>query len=353
MIVLGIESSCDETAVALVRDGQEVLASKVASQVDVHKVFGGVVPEVAAREHLKAIQPLFLEAMAESKLSPKDIDLIGVTQGPGLIGALLVGVSFAKGLASHLEKPLLPVDHVHAHVHGAMLGLSPNIIDEQLFPCLSLVVSGGHTNLYYMEDPIKFELLASTLDDACGECFDKVAKVIGLPYPGGQKIETLAKNGDPSKISMPKMVSEKQKMMFSYSGLKTHVLNYIEKEGPLSESMRADLCASFQEEALGQIIRKIKRAMQLKGKGVKSLLVAGGVAANSRFRDLVSQELSINSFFPKLTYCADNAAMIAALAWHEYNRYKDDHKLLMNHDWDAYSRYRFEKVIPQVHQSEA
>ena len=349
MIVLGIESSCDETAVALVRNGQEVLSSKVASQVDVHKIFGGVVPEVAAREHLKAIQPMFMEAMAESNLSPSDIDLIGVTQGPGLIGALLVGVSFAKGLASSLSKPLLPVDHVHAHVHGAMLGLDSRQIESELFPCLSLVVSGGHTNLYYMDGPVSFELLASTLDDACGECFDKVAKIIGLSYPGGPQIEALAKGGDPKAVSMPTMVSEKQKMMFSYSGLKTHVLNFVEKEGSLSDAKRADLCASFQEEALGQIIRKIKRAMQIKGKRIKSLLVAGGVAANTRFREMVASELQMKAYFPKLTYCADNAAMIAALAWHEYNRYKGNRELLMSHDWDAYSRYRFEKVIPQVH----
>lgn len=349
MIVLGIESSCDETAVAIVRNGNEVLSSRVASQIDVHKVFGGVVPEVAAREHLKAIQPLFMQTMAESKLSPEDVDLIGVTQGPGLIGALLVGVSFAKGLASYLAKPLMPVDHVHAHVHGALISLGLDYNVDQIFPCLSLVVSGGHTNLYFMECPTKFELLASTLDDACGECFDKVAKVIGLPYPGGPKVETLAKQGNPALIPMPTMVSEKQKLMFSYSGLKTHVINFLEKQDSLTENMRADLCASFQEEALGQLIRKIKRAMQVKGKCVKSLLVAGGVAANKRFRELVNSELNINSFFPKLTYCADNAAMIAALAWHEYNSYGEGHELLMNHNWDAYSRYRFEKVIPQAH----
>ena len=348
MIVLGIESSCDETAVAIVRNGHEVLSSIVASQIDVHKVFGGVVPEVAAREHLKAIQPLFTQVMAESQLSPEEIDLIGVTQGPGLIGALLVGVSFAKGLATYLSKPLMPVDHVHAHVHGALLGLDQDLDKDQIFPCLSLVASGGHTNLYYMEAPTKFELLASTLDDACGECFDKVAKILGLPYPGGPRIESLARNGNPSSIPMPTMVSEKQKMMFSYSGLKTHVINFIDKHGPLSDSMRADLCASFQEEALGQLLRKIRRAIQIKN-NVKALLVAGGVAANKRFRELVNSELKIESFFPKLTYCADNAAMIAALAWHEYNIYGDDHELLMNHDWDAYSRYRFEKVIPQAH----
>lgn len=349
MIVLGIESSCDETAVAIVKNGHEVLSSKIASQVNVHRVFGGVVPEVAAREHLTAIQPLFAEAVAEAKIEPADIDLIGVTQGPGLIGALLVGVSFAKGLASYLAKPLMPVDHVHAHVHGALLGLEESLIDEHVFPCLSLVVSGGHTNLYYMDSPTSFELMASTLDDACGECFDKVAKILGLPYPGGPKIEVLARNGNPSAVSMPTMVSEKQKMMFSYSGLKTHMLNFVEKQGSLSESECADLCASFQEEALGQLVRKLKQAVQIKGSNVKSVLIAGGVAANKRFREMVHSELKISSFFPKLTYCVDNAAMIAALAWHEYNIDKNDQQLLMNHDWDAYSRYRFEKVIPQVH----
>jgi len=211
MLVLGIESSCDETAIALVRDGREVLSSLVSSQIKVHAPYGGVVPEIAAREHLRSVRGLWKEAMNQAGIRPESIDLIAVTQGPGLIGALLVGASFARGLGTSLNKPLLPVDHVHGHVHGALLGLPSDIGEQDVFPALSLVVSGGHTNLYYMKSPVHFQLVASTVDDACGECLDKVAKLMGLPYPGGPHIEKLAKNGDPAAFRMPKMVPEKKR----------------------------------------------------------------------------------------------------------------------------------------------
>ena len=209
MIVLGIESSCDETAIALLQDGSKVLSSKVSSQIKVHEVYGGVVPEVAAREHLKIIEPLFKEALKESGLSAQDIDLIAVTQGPGLIGALLVGISFAKGLASQLGVPLIPVDHVHAHVHGAFLGLDHEIAEEEMFPALALVVSGGHTNLYLMNSPVDYKLKASTMDDACGESFDKVGKMLGLKYPGGPHIEACARSGMPACLRCQRCLIKK------------------------------------------------------------------------------------------------------------------------------------------------
>lgn len=343
MLVLGVESSCDETAIALVENGTTVLSSTLTSQIDTHAVFGGVVPEIAAREHLKAIYPLFKKALLDAGKKPQDIDLIAVTQGPGLIGALLVGVSFAKGLASFLNKPLIPVDHVHAHVHGAILGLG-SISPADLFPSLSLVVSGGHTNLYYMPDATTFHLMATTIDDACGECFDKVGKLLKLSYPGGPIIEKLAKTGDDTKFEMPHMVQEKARMQFSYSGLKTHMVNLKRKHGEFEGQDLNDVCASFQKEALGQIIRKIKTALK-SYKDVKCLIVAGGVSANQKFREMVGENIQIESHFPDLEFCSDNAAMIAAFGWHEYQRRKDKEDLTGDHDWDAYSRYDFAAVL--------
>lgn len=347
MIVLGIESSCDETAVALVKDGTEVLSSIVSSQIAVHAPYGGVIPEIAAREHLNAIQPLFKQAVREAGVAPSDIDLIATTQGPGLVGALLVGSTFAKGLGISLGVPVLPVDHVHAHVHGALLGLPDHITDvKDLFPALSLVVSGGHTNLYWMESPVHFRLLAATVDDACGECFDKVARMWSLPYPGGPVIEKMAKNGKPGRFKMPKMVAQKDKMIFSYSGLKTHLAYLWEREGPFVRSDLDDLAYAFQEEAFGQIVRKIQSGFGLLNQKPRSLLVAGGVAANKRFREMLTFQFpEINHYFPALTYCADNAAMIAGLGWYEFQKLKEDGKPVPTEDsWDVYSRYRYELV---------
>ena len=337
MRILGIESSCDETAVAIVRDGRDVDVSLVASQIDRHAPFGGVVPEIASREHLKAIDPLVQQALTTSSLD--DIDAIAVSQGPGLIGALLVGVSYAKGLAVSRGIPLIPVDHVHAHVHGALLGVDVGL--EEIFPCLALVVSGGHTNLYFMREPTQFDLLASTIDDACGECFDKVGKLLGLPYPGGPHIENIGSEGSHAGFPMPKAMEEKDRLAFSFSGLKTYMANSIrklEREETLAER-RADLCASFQEAALGQIVRKLKRAYQLHPEA-KSILVAGGVAANQRFRTLVADAIRLPSHFPAPKYCADNGAMIAALAYHQWQA--GEPSSFSNMAWDAYSRYRYE-----------
>lgn len=342
MLILGIESSCDETAVALVADGHRVIGSLVASQTAVHMPFGGVVPEVAAREHLKVIGPLLQQLLRESGTAREQIDAVAVTQGPGLIGAVLVGVAFAKGLALALERPLIPVDHVHAHIHGAMLGIKASA--QQVYPTLALVVSGGHTNLYFMANPTHFRLLASSIDDACGECFDKVAKLLGLGYPGGPVIEALAEDGDERAVAMPRMVSQRSRLEFSYSGLKTFMANQINEHKPLSDRMRADLCASFQAEALGQIIRKLQEALRLHPES-KSVLVAGGVAANKRFRQLMAEQIPVPAFFPPLEYCSDNAAMIAAYGFHLYQAHPEHAAQWMSHDWDAYSRYDFIKAM--------
>ena len=347
MIVLGIESSCDETAVAIVKDGNNVLSSVISSQVAKHAPYGGVIPEIAAREHLNAIGPLFNQAIKEADIDPSQIDLIATTQGPGLVGALLVGSTFAKGLGVSLGVPVLPVDHVHAHVHGALLGLPESVGSaEELFPALSLVVSGGHTNLYWMESPVQFRLLAATVDDACGECFDKVARMWNLPYPGGPVIEKMAKDGRPGRFKMPKMVSQKDKMIFSYSGLKTHLAYLCEREGPFAGQDLNDLAYAFQDEAFGQIARKISSGLNLLDEKPRSLLVAGGVAANKRFRDILTSRFpGISHYFPALTYCADNAAMIAGLGWYEFQKLKQEGKEVPSADsWDVYSRYRYELV---------
>lgn len=339
-----MESSCDETALALVRDGHEVMGSFIASQMDIHAKWGGVIPEIAAREHLSALNGMYRELMTNAGVGIEAIDAIAVTQGPGLVGCLLVGASFAKGLAQAARKPLIPVNHVHAHVHGALLGLDTDA--QNIFPTLALVVSGGHTNLYYMESPTHFELMAHTIDDACGESFDKVGKMMGLPYPGGPHVETLAAKGRRDKVPMPRMVERKSQLCFSYSGLKTAVAHAVRSAEEKGHSL-ADIASSFQEEALGQIIRKLKIAAAMRPKS-RSVIIAGGVAANGRFRELMEESIPLKSYFPPLRYCSDNAAMIAALGYHELRR---DPSLARATDmtWDVFSRYPFEKLLSADH----
>jgi N6-L-threonylcarbamoyladenine synthase len=337
MLVLGVESSCDETALALVKDGKKVLSSLIASQVDFHAKWGGVIPEIAAREHLSAINLLYDQLLTDASVNITDIDAIGVTQGPGLVGCLLVGASFAKGLAQSSGKPLVPVNHVHAHVHGAILGIDAPL--ESIFPTLALVVSGGHTNLYYMDSPINYELIAHTIDDACGESFDKVGKMMGLPYPGGPHVERLAGHGQLGKVPMPRMVERKSQLMFSYSGLKTAAANAI-KTASIKEYSMADIAHAFQEEALGQIIRKLKLAIMLRP-AAKSVIVAGGVAANKRFKAMMSESITLPTWFPGLNFCSDNGAMIAAMAYYQWTMSKTGHQL----SWDVFSRYPFEHFL--------
>jgi N6-L-threonylcarbamoyladenine synthase len=334
MIVLGIETSCDETACGIVRDGTQVLASTISSQIASHQRFGGVVPEVAAREHLAQLDRMVGLALSDAGLEIDEIDAIAVTRGPGLIGALLVGVSYAKGLALSLEKPLIPVDHVFAHLHGALLGSVER--EAGSFPAFGLVVSGGHTNLYLMRSITSFELIGQSSDDACGECFDKVAKLLGLSYPGGPAIEALAKGGDAKKIQMPRMVEERAKLMFSYSGLKTHIANLLiaQSEAWITEC-RADLCAAFQDEAFGQLVRKLSVAME-RYPEAKQVIVAGGVAANQRFRELMATLPGLSAIFPDLVYCSDNGAMIAASGYYGYR----DGIRQPSLNWDAYARHQ-------------
>ncbi len=336
-LILGIETSCDETAAAVVGHGQQVKSSIVKSQIDVHKVFGGVVPEIAAREHLAMIDVVVKEACQEAGVSLAQIDAIAVSQGPGLIGAPLVGIVYAKGMAYASSKPLIPVNHVEAHIHGALLGLDKS---ADLFPCMALVVSGGHTNIYFMASPIDFELLAYSIDDACGESFDKVAKLFGLGYPGGPMIEKLAALGKRDHFPMPRMMEQKNKLQFSYSGLKTYMVNLHHKLAkPLDQNIVHDLCASFQEEALGQLIRKLNACLDQRPQA-KSVLIAGGVAANQRFRILAQENFKIPVYFPQLRFCSDNAAMIAALGFHKYDRAQDKSRF-NSLTWDAFSRYQF------------
>jgi N6-L-threonylcarbamoyladenine synthase len=333
MLVLGIETSCDETAVAIVRDGKEVIASVVASQIALHEKWGGVIPEIAAREHLTSLNHVFDEALEQAKVAMNDIDAIAVTQGPGLVGCLLIGSTFAKGLAQVRNLPLIPVNHVHAHVHGAFLGISTPI--EELCPCIALVASGGHTNLYYIDSPVEFELLAHTMDDACGESFDKVGKMLGLPYPGGPHVETLARSGEASKVAMPRMLERRQQMAFSYSGLKTAVSLAIRSRP--NNITDQDIAASFQEAALDQLARKIEQAIVMRP-NARSVIISGGVAANTRLKTLLNERISLATFFPPLAFCGDNGAMIAALGYHMH---KDDKKYF-DYSWDVFSRYPFE-----------
>ena len=339
MKILGIETSCDETAVAIMDNGT-LKKSLVSSQIEIHAKYGGVIPEIAARKHLEVIRKLFNQLLEETKIKVNEIDLIAVTQGPGLVGALLVGVSFAKGLSIALNKPIIPLNHVYAHVHGALLGLSADIVKSQVFPCFSLVVSGGHTNLFYMKDPVSFEHLVESSDDACGECFDKVAKLLGLAYPGGPIVEKLAKKGNRDRFSMPEILSDKKQLSFSYSGLKTHMYYLIQKFDQLSKNDISDLCASFQDAAFEQIIRKIKCVSELTKYDAKSILVAGGVAANQRFRQLLHNNFNLPIHFPELAYCSDNAAMVAAYA---HQLYLNDKKRIdlenIQHDFEVYSRF--------------
>ncbi|QJA05578.1 tRNA (adenosine(37)-N6)-threonylcarbamoyltransferase complex transferase subunit TsaD [Thermosulfurimonas marina] len=311
MRVLAIESSCDETAVALVSCGPEdfrVEASLVSSQVELHRPFGGVVPEVASRRHLEVLYPLTEEVFRRHR--PEELDLVAVTAGPGLPGSLVVGVSFAKALAYALGKPLAAADHVKAHTLAIFLEETPD------FPFLSLVVSGGHTALFLVKSPTEHLLLGHTRDDAAGEAFDKVARLLGLGYPGGPVISRLAERGDPRKIALPRPMLESPDLDFSFSGLKTAVLNLV-RSGRSFET--ADLCASFEEAVCEVLVEKARRA--LKALGLSTLVVSGGVAANRRLRQKfleMGKEEGVRVLFPSPEYCTDNAAMVAVAGYFAY-----------------------------------
>ncbi len=307
MNILAIESSCDETAAAVVQDGRTVLSNVVATQIEIHRRFGGVVPEIASRNHTLAIENVVLDAVNESGLSLDQIDAVAVTYGAGLLGALLVGVNFAKGLAYNLGKPLYAISHIRGH-------LAANYIGSDLKPpYLCMLASGGHTALLKVLDYNKIEVIASSRDDACGEAFDKIARVLGLPYPGGPEIEKLAKSGKIA-FDLPKpKLSKGEKPYFSYSGLKTYVINLVHKMEQKGQTIpKADIAASFQDAALKQMIT-LARA-ELKKSEIRTLAIAGGVSANGELRRMADElkQDGVMVFYPNMKYCTDNAAMIGA-----------------------------------------
>lgn len=315
MNILAIESSCDETAVAIVKDGREVLTDCIASQVDLHRIYGGVVPEIASRKHIEAITGLADQTLKTTGLSRKDIDAVAVTYAPGLIGAVLVGVNFAKATALALNKPLIPVHHICGHIAANYLAY-PDLEP----PFLCLVVSGGHTMLVDVKDYTKMEILGTTLDDAAGECFDKVGRVLGMPYPGGAALDKAAQLGDETKYQLPTSKPGVNPYDMSFSGLKTATLNLIHHAQQIGQPIDVNsLCAAFTAVVSATLIPRV--CMALKQTGYNKLAVAGGVAANSRIRADVlkaAAERNVSVYMPPLSLCGDNAAMIGSQAYYEY-----------------------------------
>jgi N6-L-threonylcarbamoyladenine synthase len=307
-IVLGIETSCDETAASVVMGGNDVLSSVVSSQIDLHAIYGGVVPEIASRAHLELINPVINEAIEKAGIDESRLDAVAVTVGPGLIGALIVGVSAAKALAFVLDVPIVGVNHLEAHLYAALLE-DPNIE----FPLVVLLVSGGHTLLVEVDRPGSYRKLGSTIDDAAGEAFDKVARYLGLGYPGGPAIDRESGNGDPSAIAFPRsMIGDGLDM--SFSGLKTSVVNYVRKH---PDVVTADVAASFQQAVVETLVAKVRRAGEQVG--AKSLALGGGVAANSQLRTdfaAMCDREGFRAFVPSRAMCTDNAAMIASAGWY-------------------------------------
>ncbi|MCI8832921.1 MAG: tRNA (adenosine(37)-N6)-threonylcarbamoyltransferase complex transferase subunit TsaD [Clostridia bacterium] len=308
IITLGIESSCDETSVAIVKNGREVLTNIINTQIEIHKQFGGVVPEIASRKHIDNISNVTKQALKEANMSFEDIDVVACTYGPGLVGALLVGVGYAKALSFALNKPLIGVNHIEGHISANYITF-PKLEP----PFLCLVISGGHTHLIYIEDYTKFKILGKTRDDAIGEAYDKVARVIGLEYPGGPKIDKLAKEGQAS-IKLPETYFDN--LDFSFSGIKTAVLNLNHKEPNIN---KADLCASFEKATTDMLINNTTKA--IKEMNVNKVALAGGVSANSYIRErfkILGKELGIDIYYPELKLCTDNAAMIASAGYYNF-----------------------------------
>lgn len=307
MITLGIETSCDETAVALFDSEKGLIGESVFSQIDLHSQYGGVIPELASRDHCKKIIQIYKHALGS--IDPESIDHIAYTAGPGLLGALLIGENFAQGLAIALNKPLIPVNHLEAHL------MAPFLSGEQVeFPFLTLLVSGGHSLIIDVQGLNEYKILGQSRDDAVGEAFDKVAKLIGLGYPGGPEIEKIAKHGDPKKFNFPQPMLHSSDYDFSFSGLKTAVLYAVQDLTEMTSEIQADIAASFQHAATEVLVQKISNALE--GTGRESIILAGGVAANKMLRDKISDlkaGLNINVLYPPLAHCTDNAAMIAYL----------------------------------------
>ena len=323
MLVLGVESSCDETSVAIVKDGKEVLSNVINSQIDIHKLFGGVVPEVASRNHVYQITMVFKQAFVDANVRPEDIDLVAVTKGPGLIGSLLVGVNAAKAFALMYNKPIIGVHHLAGHIYA-------NAIEhEMVFPSVALLVSGGNTELIYMKEHFSFEIMGETLDDAVGEAYDKVARVVGLPYPGGPAVDKLAHLGQDT-YHLPRVYLEDGSYNFSFSGIKSAVINLVHNNDQRGEETnKENLCASFQDAVKEVLVNKtISLAEKL---GVKSIIVAGGVSANKGLKEEFSKHQDkYNISIPSIKYCTDNAAMIAAAGFYQYQKYKTYDDLTIN-----------------------
>ena len=315
MLILAVESSCDETAVALVRDGREVLADCISSQVELHKIYGGVVPEIASRKHIECIYALADQALARAGATRGDIDAVAVTYAPGLIGAVLVGVNFAKTAALRLGVPLISVHHIRGHIAANYLAfpaLEP--------PFLCLVVSGGHTMILSVEDYTRLRILGGTRDDAAGECFDKVARVLGMPYPGGASLDRTAQQGREGRYELPRAKVAGNPLDMSFSGLKTAALNLIHHAEQVGEDLNIpDLCADFSAAVSDTLVPRTMQA--LRETGCRKLAIAGGVAANSRIRAdfaKAAAEAGVELYVPPLSLCGDNAAMIGAQGYYEY-----------------------------------
>lgn len=315
MKILGIESSCDETAAAVVEDGKNVLSNVVASQIDEHRLYGGVVPEIASRRHAENIYWVVQEALLKADCTLDDIDAVAVTYAPGLIGALLVGISFAKGLAMAADKPLIPVHHIAGHI-------AANYIthDDLKPPYLCLVISGGHSHIIEVRDYTHYHVIGRTRDDAAGECFDKAARVLGYEYPGGKFIDAAAKQGDPNAYKLPKPKIPGSEFDFSFSGLKTAVINTVHNAEQKGEELRReDMAASFQKTVADTLVERTMAAAEMLGS--KKLAIAGGVSANSGVRSAFEQaceKRGITLYMPELKYCGDNAAMIACQGYYDY-----------------------------------
>lgn len=318
MLILGIESSCDETAAAVVRDGREILSSVIFSQIELHRPFGGVFPDLAAREHLEKIRPVVKEALEKAQISQKDLDAVAVTQGPGLIGSLHIGVNFAKAFAWALKIPFIGVNHIEGHVYSVIFENPPVV-----YPAFALIVSGGHTNLFHIPEEGKYKVVSRTRDDAAGEAFDKVAKMLGLSYPGGPVIEKLAREGDAKKIKFPVAKISDGRPDYSFSGLKTAVSRYIRENnvkpleaGETPNQQIKDICASFQATVVKSLLVNIEKLAE--EYAPKTLIVAGGVACNGALREAsekLAEKLNIPAYFPSKHLSTDNAAMIAAAGY--------------------------------------
>jgi N6-L-threonylcarbamoyladenine synthase len=316
VLTLGIETSCDETAAAVVRDGRDVLSDVVSTQIDIHRRWGGVVPELASRNHVVQVMPVIDEALARAGVALADIGQISVTKGPGLQGALLVGLEVAKGLAAARDVPFVGVNHLEGHLLAARL--MPTAPEP---PLLALIVSGGHTTLYDVPQLGTYVRLGTTRDDAAGEAYDKVAKVLGLPYPGGQPIDALAQQGDKNAIAFPRALKDSSVLDWSFSGLKTAVALHVKQHGVPQGQGLFDLCASFQEAVADALTKKLKLAV--KRTGAKTVVLCGGVAANSRLRSLAHErvaELGAQLFLPSVKLCTDNGAMIAVAGYEALKR---------------------------------